>query len=289
MKRKSKIVMIVALIGILFMIPVQTKATTQNSLRSKLEANISETIRKFIYADMNGDGKKEAFAITSKYEEDLGYLNAKIWYITQSTCKEIATCDGWYLYPDSVKAYKLKKTRMVTFNVGAGGSGGLSYAYIFKGNQAYTVDGIGAEITYLGKNQFEITDSQFDNFKDGSGHTWNKYYAKWDGTKFVEYGGLKISQTQLKKAKNGAKILRQIKKKGKIGSIYYRANGMVFINYTTEDANLNVALKLKNGILTYYYKADAYGKTKLEKATNGGIIHKAITKCVKYPKKFPVE
>lgn len=94
MKRKSKIVMIVALIGILFMIPVQTKATTQNSLRSKLEANISETIRKFIYADMKGDGKKEAFAITSKYEEDLGYLNAKIWYITQSTCKEIATCDG---------------------------------------------------------------------------------------------------------------------------------------------------------------------------------------------------
>lgn len=64
---------------------------------------------------------------------------------------------------------------------------------------------------------------------------------------------------------------------------------MVFINYTTEDANLNVSLKLKNGILTYYYKEDAYGTTKLEKATNGGIIHKKITKCVKYPKKFPVE
>ena len=289
MKRKSKIVMIVALIGILLMIPVQTKAATQNSLRSKLEANTSETIRKFIYADMNDDGKKEAFAITSKYEEELGYLNAKIWYVTQSTCQEIVSCDGWYLYPDSVKIYKLKKTKMVTFNVGAGGSGELSYAYIFKENQAYTVDGIGDKITYLGKNQFEITDSQFDNFKDGSGHTWNKYYAKWDGTKLVEYGGLKISQTQLKKAKNGAKILRQIKKKSRIGSIYYRANGMVFVNYTTEDANFNVALKLKNGILTYYYKDDAYGTTKLEKATNGGIIHKAITKCVKYPKKFPVE
>ena len=56
MKRKSKIVMmIVALVGILLMIPVQIKAATQNSLRSKLEANTSETIRKFIYADMNGD------------------------------------------------------------------------------------------------------------------------------------------------------------------------------------------------------------------------------------------
>ena len=89
--------------------------------------------------------------------------------------------------------------------------------------------------------------------------------------------------------KNGAKILRQIKKQGKVGNIYYRANGMVFINYTTKDANYNVALKLKNDTLTYYYTDDAYGTTKLEKATNGGIIYKAITNCVKYPKKFPVK
>ena len=238
---------------------------------------------------MNGDGKKEAIAITAKREGDFGYTDAKVWYVTSAACKKIVACEGWELYPDSFNVYKLKKTRMVTFHAGAGGSGWLTYAYTFNGNQANEVKNIGEGITYLGKNQFEVIDSQFDALVDGTGHTWNKYYSKWDGKKLVEYGGLKITQAQLKKAKNGAKILKQIKKQGKVGNIYYRANGMVFINYTTKDANYNVALKLKNDTLTYYYTDDAYGTTKLEKATNGGIIYKAITNCVKYPKKFPVK
>ena len=238
---------------------------------------------------MNGDGKKEAIAITAKSEGDFGYTDAKVWYVTSAACKKIVACEGWELYPDSFNVYKLKKTRMVTFHAGAGGSGWLTYAYTFNGNQANEVKNIGEGITYLGKNQFEVIDSQFDALVDGTGHTWNKYYSKWDGKKLVEYGGLKITQAQLKKAKNGAKILKQIKKQGKVGNIYYRANGMVFINYTTKDANYNVALKLKNDTLTYYYTDDAYGTTKLEKATNGGIIYKAITNCVKYPKKFPVK
>ena len=280
MKRKCKsiVIMLIMLITILFICPTYTKAATENTLRNKLKENTSETIREFVYADMNGDGKKEAIAIT-----------AKVWYVTSAACKKIVACEGWELYPDSFNVYKLKKTRMVTFHAGAGGSGWLTYAYTFNGNQANEVKNIGEGITYLGKNQFEVIDSQFDALVDGTGHTWNKYYSKWDGKKLVEYGGLKITQAQLKKAKNGAKILKQIKKQGKVGNIYYRANGMVFINYTTKDANYNVALKLKNDTLTYYYTDDAYGTTKLEKATNGGIIYKAITNCVKYPKKFPVK
>ena len=291
MKRKCKsiVIMLIMLITILFICPTYTKAATENTFRNKLKENTSETIREFVYADMNGDGKKEAIAITAKSEGDFGYTDAKVWYVTSAACKKIVACEGWELYPDSFNVYKLKKTRMVTFHAGAGGSGWLTYAYTFNGNQANEVKNIGEGITYLGKNQFEVIDSQFDALVDGTGHTWNKYYSKWDGKKLVEYGGLKITQAQLKKAKNGAKILKQIKKQGKVGNIYYRANGMVFINYTTKDANYNVALKLKNDTLTYYYTDDAYGTTKLEKATNGGIIYKAITNCVKYPKKFPVK
>ena len=291
MKRKCKsiVIMLIMLITTLFSCPTYTKAATENTLRNKLKENTSETIREFVYADMNGDGKKEAIAITAKSEGDFGYTDAKVWYVTSTACKKIVACEGWELYPDSFNVYKLKKTRMVTFHAGAGGSGWLTYAYTFNGNQANEVKNIGEGITYLGKNQFEVIDSQFDALVDGTGHTWNKYYSKWDGKKLVEYGGLKITQAQLKKAKNGAKILKQIKKQGKVGNIYYRANGMVFINYTTKDANYNVALKLKNDTLTYYYTDDAYGTTKLEKATNGGIIYKAITNCVKYPKKFPVK
>lgn len=41
---------------------------------------------------------------------------------------------------------------------------------------------------------------------DGSGHTWNIYFSKWDGKKLVEYGGLEITEDQLKKAKNRSRI-----------------------------------------------------------------------------------
>ena len=282
-------ILVIALLGTLLMPPIQVKAATQNSLRNKLQENTSETIRKFLYQDMNGDGRKEAVAITSSRQGEFGYTDAKVWYITPTVCKKIVSCSGWDLYSESIKVYKLKKTRMLTFEAGAGGSGWLTYAYTFKENQAKEVKNIGSGITYLGKNQFEITDSQYDALVDGVGHTWNKYYSKWDGKKLVEYGGLKISQAQLKKAKNGARILAQIKKQGKIGNIYYRANGMIFINYTADGANFNVSLKLKNGALKYYYTDEAYGSTDREKATNEGIIHKSISKCVKYPKSFRVK
>lgn len=280
--------MVMALLMIILVTPVQTKAATENSLRSKLQQHTSETIRNFTYADMNGDGKKEAVAITSKTEGDFGYTDANVWYITSSKIKKIESCTDGDLYSESVKIYKIKKTRMLTFNVGAGGSGWTTYAYTFSGNRPKKVKNVGVGIEYLGKNQFEITDSRFDNFTDGSGHTWNKYYAKWNGEKLVEYGGLQISQKQFKKVKNGTKILRQIKKQGKVGKIYYRSNGMVFVNYKAQGSNLNVSLKLEDGVLKYYYKESDYGETSLEKATHGGIIHKAISKCVKYPKTFPV-
>ncbi len=291
MKRKCKsiVIMLIMLITILFNCPTYTKAATENTLRNKLQENTSETIREFVYADMNGDGKKEAIAITAKSEGDFGYTDAKVWYVTSTACKKIVACEGWELYPDSFNVYKLKKTRMVTFHAGVGGSGWLTYAYTFNGNQANEVKNIGEGITYLGKNQFEVIDSQFDALVDGTGHTWNKYYSKWDGKKLVEYGGLKITQAQLKKAKNGAKILKQIKKQGKVGNIYYRANGMVFVNYVADGQNLNVSLKLKDGVLSYYVSKGAYGQTKLEKATSEGIIHKSISQCVKYPKKFPLK
>ena len=194
MKRKCKsiVIMLIMLITILFICPTYTKAATENTLRNKLKENTSETIREFVYADMNGDGKKEAIAITAKREGDFGYTDAKVWYVTSAACKKIVACEGWELYPDSFNVYKLKKTRMVTFHAGAGGSGWLTYAYTFNGNQANEVKNIGEGITYLGKNQFEVIDSQFDALVDGTGHTWNKYYSKWDGKKLVEYGGLKM-------------------------------------------------------------------------------------------------
>lgn len=179
---------------------------------------------------------------------------------------------------------------MFSYCDGAGGPAWGAYGYVFQENKVIKVENVGwGQPEYLGNNKVVICDSQYDATKDGCGHTWNEYYSKWDGKKLVEYGGLEITKAQLKKAKNGSKILQEIKKKGTIGKIYYRANNMIFINYETVTENYNVTLCLKNGELSYYTHKNKEGDSLLEKATTAGIIYPYITNCVSMPKKFPVE
>ncbi len=264
-----------------------TQAASKTALKEKLQSTTSVPLRKFICADLNKDGRKEAIAMTSKSVDELGYVDATFWYVTGKTCEKLGSSNGMCIYPESVKKYNVKNTWIVTFEAGAGGSGWYTYAYTFDSYGAHEVDNIGVGLAYLGKNQFVVLDSQYDASTDGTGHTWNKYYSKWDGEKLVEYGGLSISQNQLKKAENGTNIIKQIRKKGNIGTIYYRRNGLIFVNYTSDGSNYNVTLKLKNGKLSYYLQNN-YGKTELEKATGTGVIYRSITNCVVYPKKFPI-
>lgn len=268
---------------------VETQASSKGELKKILQSTTSEKICKFIVKDFNKDGNEEAIGITSSLIDELGYADSQIWYVTDSGCTKLDYNDDMAIYPKSIKIYTLKDTCIFTFSSGAGGSGWNSYAFSFDESGAIKIDNIAYGIQYLGKNQFSITDSQYDGATDGTGHTWNTYYSRWDGKKLVEYGGLSISQSQLKRAKNGASILKKISKKGKIGKIFYRANGLIFINYRTGGyQNNNVALKLKNGKVSYYAQSD-YGDTKLDRATQAGVIHKSITSCVQYPKSFPLK
>ena len=286
--KKFGVFVVVALFSVLFLTGKSQEciqAETRFDYRNKLMSITADPVRVFYYDDVNGDGKKEAIGITSKQMDELGYVCAEVWYISDEKCVSFIDCGNWALYPDTIEFIKLKGTKMLSFNVGAGGSGSIKYVYVFDKSGPREVDNVKSGIRYLGNNKFIVYDSQFDARKDGTGHTWNKYYSKWDGKKLVEYGGIAISEAQVKKAKNGKKILKEIKKKGKIESIYYKKNNMIFINYTINDENYNVALKLKNGKLSYYAE-DVVGKITLEMATNDGVIHKSITSCVKYPSKF---
>ncbi|MGN0170029.1 MAG: hypothetical protein ACI39H_04620 [Lachnospiraceae bacterium] len=273
----------------------KTVAATKASLKKKLQATTSSPIREFIYEDLNKDGKKEAIAVTSENEDDSCYINATIWYITDESCEASLYNDSFYditydVYKETLSLYSVKNTCIFTFEttLKCGNGANFFYAYCFDKKGPKVVENAGVELKYLGNNKFVVIDSRYDYGTDGCGHTWNRYYSKWDGSKLVEYGGLKISQAQLKKAKNGSTILKQIKKQGKIRNIYYRENGLIFVNYRSEEYNYNVALKLKNGKVSYYDQGGE-GKTKREKATREGVIHKSITYCVKYPKRFPIK
>ncbi len=267
-----------------------SKSPTEDELKRKLKAATSEKICAFYYKDFNRDGKKEGVGITSDTSDEWGYDSAKLWYVTDKLC--IKFCDNTIgiIYPDSIGLFTLKNTVMFSYCDGGGGPTWGAYGYVFQENKVIKVENVGwGQPDYLGNNKVVIRDSQYDAAKDGSGHTWNKYYSKWDGKKLVEYGGLEITKAQLKKAKNGSKILQEIKKKGTIGKIYYRANNMIFINYETVTENYNVTLCLKNGELSYYTHKNKEGDSLLEKATTAGIIYPYITNCVSMPKKFPVE
>ena len=174
---------------------------------------------------------------------------------------------------------------MLAVEEGAGGSSTWARAWIFKSGKAKKVSVPGNTIAYSGKNKFVCIKEAFDLCSDGTGHTYNPYYFYWNGSKLIEYGGLKISQKQLKKVSGGTKILNEIKKEGTVKNIYYRSNKVINVNYRVYAdnsfwTNYNVILKVEKGKLKYYYKT-------LEASTWGGVSKKAVTKKAKTPSSFP--
>ena len=127
----------------------------------------------------------------------------------------------------------------------------MTQAWVFDSDGAKEVENVLEGISQLSENEFMVTSSAYDGSTDGTGHTWNHYFSRWDGEKLVEYGGLAISEEQLRKAKNADQILDDVKIYGEIQSIYYRANGMVFINLSDGLSNRNVALELAGDTLKY--------------------------------------
>ena len=269
---------------------VETMDAAEEALRDKLEHTTEEEIREFFYADLNCDGQKEAVAITSQTVDELGYFCAKLWYVTDQGCDTFDNTGDASIYPDSVHLYELSNTKMLSFTSGWGGSGSVAQAWVFDASGAKVVENVLEGISQLSENEFMVISSAYDGSTDGTGHTWNHYFSRWDGEKLVEYAGLEISEEQLRKAKNADQTLEDVKIYGEIQNIYYRANGMVFINLSDGLSNRNVALELAGDTLKYFdYENPGTGvETDLEKATCDGIIYESVTSCVMYPDKFPL-
>lgn len=271
-------------------VSANTADAQEAAFRDKLEHVTNEEIHAFFYSDLNHDGQNEAVAITSDTVDELGYANAKAWYITDGECDLFCDMGDAAVYPDTVYLYELSNTKMFCFTSGWGGSGSLAQAWVFDAGGAKEVENVMEGISPLSENEFMVTSSAYDGSTDGTGHTWNRYFSRWDGEKLVEYGGLEISEEQLREAKNADRILDEIKAYGEIQSIYYRANDMVFLNLSDGSLNRNVALTLAGETLSYFdYGESGAGKeTALEKAAADGIIQESVTSCVAYPDKFPL-
>lgn len=266
-------------------------------LRNKLANKTSQKVYLFYYENLDLQGTREAVALTADGRDGYGgYLNANLWYVSNRKCSRFYSSAIVYGFKDGgPKLWKLKNTYMLNLETGGYGSGYASHAWVFTKNGAQSVVVPGMGITYKKNNQFCIGSSAYDASSDGTGHTYKNYYFYWNGKKFVEYGGIRITQAQLKTAKGAADVLKAIEKNGNITDIFYRSNGIVNINYRKYDPymshwnNYNVTLKLKGGKVVYDTSVNPYQTSKLDKATYYGIYKGAISNDAKYPEKFTLK
>lgn len=243
---------ICAVFAVMLLLPTSVNAASKSSLKKKLQNKTSQTIHIFRYADLDRHGTKEAVALTAdSIDEFGGYFNAKLWYISDKKCYSFYSGSCIYKFEANMPIlWKVKNAYLFKVEVGGYGSASKSLVWRFTKKGARKVKVPGMDLIYRGNNKFYISDSAFDAMSDGTGHTWKRYYLYWNGKKFIEYGGIRITETQLQKAKGASAILKAIRKKGRIQKIYYRSNGIININYRdyttkTDWSNYNVTLKLK--------------------------------------------
>lgn len=228
----------------------EAEASAKDNLLSKIQSQTSNVITKEYYADFDGDGRKELFAITGPKEGP-----NQIWYAGSGQVKCLMD-DGYAVYdiPKEKVCKVSRKQKLFIAECGAFGSGSLSKCYYVKAGKAYEVKRAGEGLTHISGKNFAVHMSAFDAMSTGgtmAGHTYKAYYLKWTGKAFKEYKAKKITVSKLKKYKGSGNVLKQIKKLGyKVKSVYYRSNGLIHINVVKNDGSdkiyNNVTLKVKS-------------------------------------------
>lgn len=252
--------------------PKRCGASDKVVLVNKIKAKTSEKIKDVFYTDYDYDGSKEAFIITEKSENE-----QTLWFSSKKGIKKIATAMIWTGKGKGI--CKVSSNQKLFLAEGsAGGSGSWSYCFYVKNGKAIQVKKSGEGLSQVKGKDFVIYPSAFDlvvdSTGDSTGHTWKAYYLKWNGKKFVEYIGRKISLGTLKKYKGADVYLTKVKKLGyKIGDIYYRKNGIINVNLIKaieagiEQQNITFIVQGIKVSLQVNYKK---GKDIVEKSSYGG-------------------
>lgn len=209
------------------------------------------------FGDFDKDGKFEMFAFVA--EKGSENLTADLYYVNYEGANCIQSGKSYYTQCNSF--YKLSNVTMFKTEEGYGGSGSVSHAWIVKdSSKVFNVDNTGEQLAKADDDDFFIHPSEYDIGLDGGGHTRKPYYLHWNGEAFEEYGGIKISEEDLCKAKGGKAIIDKIKNdENIIGDIFYRKNGIVNINYHNDSENMYATLSYNNGSVIDITDDEFYG------------------------------
>ena len=128
-----------------------------------LEAETDEQILYFYCYDFDGDGKKEAFAVTGTPEEgqDGWYLEGRLWFVSKNA-RVIE--DGLYGYSNGL--LKDKKYAFVSLEQSAHGSGSVSCVYGVKGGSPVEMNVSGRYGDFTSPEQY-VYSGCVDDFSKG--------------------------------------------------------------------------------------------------------------------------
>lgn len=254
----------------------EAQAASRASLIRGVRAKTKKPILKTYYADYDGDGGKELFAITGKKRD-----SNDIWFATDREIRRVASGKEEYsaYFPGEKGIYHVGgKQKLFIMEFGAYGSGSHSVCFYVKNGKARRVKGSLEGLRQISGKEFAIYCSAFDGSKTDvwAGHTWKPYYLKWTGKGFREYRAKRISVSALKKYRGGNAIVKKIKKAGyKIKSVYHRSNGMIHVNvlFRIEKGNVsyeNVNLAVRGGKVSLVI-VNRSGNDIVRKSSHGGI------------------
>ena len=213
-------------------------------------------------------------------------------------------------YADASGSQYLESTQAINFSLGRVYDVGDCLLFCVEDNytavsqtHVWTVRDGSPERIYLASGQqpsiitqedgqdFFFTFDAYDRYSNGSGHTWKHYYMYWNGNGFTEYGGLRITEAQLRAVEGASRWLDEIiASGGVIGDIFYRENGIVNINYITSGGwtdgtvnNKNATLRISGGIAELVYSEEET----LDGSDDGGVYAASVLGNASFPDAFP--
>jgi hypothetical protein len=206
------------------------------TLKTMLSDKTKEKILLWEYGDFDNNGEFEAFAVAGE-ERDSGEMNGTIYIVNSGGVTELDknsyfedvftfTCDDETFI--CAVFYGVQKTRIW----------GVNDTSAFEP----AISGIGIFFTIDENEDITLCPTTLDNFTyfgDVNGSVVRKPYYFFYDNGFKEYGGVPLTLDELKKIENAEKTVGEIEHEGgEITEILIRGNGIININYTIDDTDV---------------------------------------------------
>ena len=238
----------------------EDREDSEESLRWLLsEETGREDFAVFEYGDYDGDGLYEAFAFQGKKSED-GFYIGQLWYVSPIRCQPLLVDEDYQFL--SLKKIGVGAPMLFRAEQSYGGSKSRSFLWGVSRSQAVDLSDRHYEGVTSGEiaGEFYMYLSAFDIMTDGTGHTYKPYYFFLDDDLVMkEYGGIEISEQDLRMFKGADEILAEREGKGyRLINIIYRANHIININFRDGSRNRYVTVRYDDDSVTFIEEDDGH-------------------------------